>query len=275
MTRDQAIRILHDHAGEIRARGVTRLALFGSTVRGGARADSDVDLLVDIDRRRKFSLLDQAGLQIFLGEMLDCEVEVATRDGLKPFLKDNILAEAVEVFPELGRRNDVEGESDMPRRNPRQPLEDMLEAVDAIDRFLAGKSFADYLATDIMRAAVERNIEIISEASRQIPKDLTARHPGIAWKDIAGIGNILRHGYEIIEDERIWAVARGRRSDDPRRRAARREEGRLLIPPPRHSPGRGEAARPRGSASRLAGLQPARVGGLKTRPYHGNGGGIS
>lgn len=47
MRRDDAIRILREHASEIRAEEVTRLALFGSTARDQARPDSDVDLLVD------------------------------------------------------------------------------------------------------------------------------------------------------------------------------------------------------------------------------------
>lgn len=49
MVRDDAIRILGEHAEEIRAKGVTRLALFGSTARNEARASSDIDVLVDID----------------------------------------------------------------------------------------------------------------------------------------------------------------------------------------------------------------------------------
>ncbi len=49
MDREVAIRILNEHAGEIRTKGATWLALFGSTARGEAQASSDIDLLVDID----------------------------------------------------------------------------------------------------------------------------------------------------------------------------------------------------------------------------------
>jgi uncharacterized protein with HEPN domain len=44
--------------------------------------------------------------------------------------------------------------------------------------------------------AVTRCLEIISEASRLLPDDLKARHPDVAWKQIAGAGNIYRHDYE-------------------------------------------------------------------------------
>ena len=70
MNRDQAIRVLSAHSEEIRRLGVTWLALFGSVARDQARPDSDIDLLVDIDRRRKFSLLDQAGLQQYCEGLL-------------------------------------------------------------------------------------------------------------------------------------------------------------------------------------------------------------
>ena len=98
MDRDQAIGILRRHAAEIRARGVTRLALFGSTARGDARPDSDIDVMVDIDEARKFSLIDLAGLRLYLCDILGRDVDVAERDCLKPYLRENILAEAVDVI---------------------------------------------------------------------------------------------------------------------------------------------------------------------------------
>lgn len=51
----------------------------------------------------------------------------------------------------------------------------------------------------ILRAALERFFEIISEASRHVPAEWRAAHPHIPWKQIAGIGNILRHAYDGID----------------------------------------------------------------------------
>jgi uncharacterized protein with HEPN domain len=60
----------------------------------------------------------------------------------------------------------------------------------------------------VLRHAVQRGIEIISEASRHLPGDLKARHAHIRWPAIAQIGNVLRHEYHSISDRVIWDVVR-------------------------------------------------------------------
>ncbi len=77
-------------------------------------------------------------------------------------------------------------------------LEDILDAIVAIAEDTAGKTFDDYAAERMLRDAVARNVERISEASRHIPNDLKARHPEIPWRKVAGIGNILRHAYRSL-----------------------------------------------------------------------------
>lgn len=208
LTSDEAIRLLRAHEQEIRAQGVTRLALFGSTVRNEARSDSDVDVLVDYDKSKVRSLLDIAGIQILLRDLLGRDVEIAERERLKPFLKDNILAEAVEVFPRPGYRQPQPEGTPMPPRSPRQRLHDIRDAILFIEEHVAGREFPDYLADKMLRAAVERSIEIISEASRRLPEDLTGAHPEIPWAKIRGVGNILRHDYDDVYDDVIWAIAK-------------------------------------------------------------------
>jgi len=53
-------------------------------------------------------------------------------------------------------------------------------------------------------------IEIISEASRRIPDDLKATAPDIPWRDVADIGNFLRHVYERTDPEIVWTVVKFR-----------------------------------------------------------------
>ncbi|MCH9019710.1 MAG: nucleotidyltransferase domain-containing protein [Proteobacteria bacterium] len=98
MDRDRVIDLLNEHARDIRARGVTRLALIGSTARGEAQADSDVDVLAEIDPDRVFTLFDLVGLNDFLAEILGRRVDVVLARGLKPRMEQRIRADRVEVF---------------------------------------------------------------------------------------------------------------------------------------------------------------------------------
>jgi predicted nucleotidyltransferase len=75
--------------------GARNVRVFGSTVRGDARADSDVDLLVDIDADR--TLLDVIALEQDLRALLAQPVDVLTEGGLSPYLQEQILAEAAPL----------------------------------------------------------------------------------------------------------------------------------------------------------------------------------
>jgi len=85
-------------------------------------------------------------------------------------------------------------------------LEDILDAIVAIGTYTSGKSAGDYASERMLRDAVERNVERISEASRHIPRGFTVTHPEIPWRKVADIGNILRHAYPIVDDSLIWEV---------------------------------------------------------------------
>lgn len=98
MRKDEAIRILEDHADEIRARGVTRLALFGSTARNEAGPHSDIDVVVDIAPGRKFSLIDLASLRVLLCEIFGREADVVVDEDLRDGFRDGIAHERVQVF---------------------------------------------------------------------------------------------------------------------------------------------------------------------------------
>ena len=205
-TRDDVMRALRAHEAEIRAHGVVRLALFGSTVRNEARPDSDVDVLIEYDHTRAPSGFDIVDLQLRLSDLLDRNVQVADRKHLKPFLKDRILAEAVEIFPQPGRREPLPEGFIMPPRSPRQRLEDMIEAIRFIEEHAAGRSLDSYLRDAVLRAAIERKVEIISEASRHIPAALLDGHPHIPWARVRAIGNILRHEYDDVYPTVIWTI---------------------------------------------------------------------
>lgn len=97
----------------------------------------------------------------------------------------------------------------MPSKPVDAVLRDIQHHIDLAANFSAGfdrASFKDDIKTVY---AVTRCLEIISEASRRLPDDMKARHPAIAWKQMAAAGNVYRHDYEDVAAELVWeTVAR-------------------------------------------------------------------
>jgi hypothetical protein len=97
LTRERTVQLLVASEAEIRALGVERLALFGSVLRGDARPDSDVDLLVQFSPGAK--TFDRfLALSELLEERLGRHVELVTTEALSPFIGPRILAEAQDVL---------------------------------------------------------------------------------------------------------------------------------------------------------------------------------
>ncbi|MBP2560320.1 putative nucleotidyltransferase [Neorhizobium galegae] len=98
MTRNEAIEKLRQQADAIRALGATSLFLFGSVARDEAGPSSDLDLFIDYDPDKKFSLVDLTGIKLFLEDELSTDVDVTTRNSLHPRLKDKIEHSAIRIF---------------------------------------------------------------------------------------------------------------------------------------------------------------------------------
>ena len=77
---------------ELRRHGVKSLAVFGSIARGEARADSDLDVLVEFNR--PVGLFEFIRLKYFLEELTGCRVDLVTPDAIRPGMRNNILSEA-------------------------------------------------------------------------------------------------------------------------------------------------------------------------------------
>jgi len=82
----------------LRERGLAALALFGSTARGTARPNSDIDVLIDVAPGVRFSLVDLVSVKDFLEDRLGRTVDVVTREGLDPAIRDRVIREARGVF---------------------------------------------------------------------------------------------------------------------------------------------------------------------------------
>lgn len=85
-------------------------------------------------------------------------------------------------------------------------LGDMKKAILEIRKLLSGKSVEALSADNVTRAAYERFLEILSEASRHIPEASKAQFPQIQWRQIADLGNVIRHIYHRIDLEILWNI---------------------------------------------------------------------
>ena len=83
-------------------------------------------------------------------------------------------------------------------------LRDILHHIDLAATFVKGLDRASFKNDVKTIYAVTRCLEIISEASRRLPDELKKRHPSIAWKRMAGAGNIYRHDYEDVAAHYVW-----------------------------------------------------------------------
>lgn len=90
--------------------------------------------------------------------------------------------------------------------DPRPWLDDMLDGIVWIERMTVGKSLVDFRADRPLRDAVERNLERISEASRHLPEAIKDAHPQIPWRQVAQVGNILRHAYRRVDPALVWEI---------------------------------------------------------------------
>ena len=93
-------------------------------------------------------------------------------------------------------------------RNVAAIIGEMITAVAGIEHTISGASPESFAADWTKRHAVQRGIEIVSEASRRLPPRALDRHPEIPWPKIKAVGNILRHEYHAIADEVIWNIAK-------------------------------------------------------------------
>lgn len=92
----------------------------------------------------------------------------------------------------------------MPSKNPAQRLLDILENIEWARQFTAGMRFEEFVRDRKTAYAVNRALEIISEASRRLPAEIRARHSEIDWRRIAAAGNVYRHDYDAVDPEFLW-----------------------------------------------------------------------
>ncbi len=86
-------------------------------------------------------------------------------------------------------------------------LTDIVEAAQAIERFLMRQDFEEFEQNEMMNSAVLQKLTVIGEAASRLPKEFTGRFPEIPWADVIGFRNIAVHEYFAIRWDIAWVAA--------------------------------------------------------------------
>ncbi|MBF0167166.1 MAG: DUF86 domain-containing protein [Alphaproteobacteria bacterium] len=83
-------------------------------------------------------------------------------------------------------------------------LADMVEAVERVRRYIKGMDRDAFCEDERTQDAVARNLEIMGEAVRGLPQEVTQRYPDVPWSKLSEMRNILVHEYHAVASELLW-----------------------------------------------------------------------
>ena len=86
-------------------------------------------------------------------------------------------------------------------------LQDIIEACDLLQAFLAGMDASAFLASELHKAAALHKLAVIGEAAARLPQAFRETHPQVEWRDIIAFRNIAVHAYFSVQWDIVWATA--------------------------------------------------------------------
>ena len=95
MKRDEVLKRISENQDALDAFPIKRLAIFGSVARNAADEDSDIDILIEFEPEARVGLFLFLEIKEVLEKILNCRVDLVTRDALKPQLRQSILSKAI------------------------------------------------------------------------------------------------------------------------------------------------------------------------------------
>lgn len=95
---NSVLETLRAHKGELNRRGVVHASVFGSTARSMQTAQSDVDIVIDLDALRPLNVFDYAAIKDEIRAIVGGKVDVVLREGLKKTLRQRVESEAIDAF---------------------------------------------------------------------------------------------------------------------------------------------------------------------------------
>lgn len=197
---DRLIRERREEILEIATRhGAANVRLVGSVARGEEDPESDVDLLVD-----EGPATDSWNLRSDLEKLLGRHVDVITDRNIHPLLRPHILPDAIPLdrpLPHIPRRLTKK------KKDDRIYLEHILYSWAKVQEY-TGAERRTFFESDLARDASILRLQNLTESTQKLSAELKARHPEIAWGEIAGLRNRLVHGYlpGHLDLEILWTA---------------------------------------------------------------------
>lgn len=96
--------------------------------------------------------------------------------------------------------------SDVPAREWRFYVEDMIACAEKVAAYTAGLDQANFVASGLNYDATLRNIALIGEAATRIPEEIRRENPQIPWRLVIATRNRLIHGYLGIDNDTLWSI---------------------------------------------------------------------
>ena len=190
MTLEQLIGVKGEDIKRIAAKhGVYNVRVFASVARGDQTPRSDLNILVSLREPLGLEIVD---LHEYLEELLGVKVDLVTEGAVirKPLLWQSIREDLV-----------------MSKRDVRLFLHEMLQAIEKITSYTSGFTYAGFENTSLVQDAVLRNIEVIGEAARSIPREVQSRYAAIPWKQMVGFRDVAVHADFDVDLAEVWRIA--------------------------------------------------------------------
>ena len=93
------------------------------------------------------------------------------------------------------------------KKDPKIFLAHILESIGEIERNIQNLTEEEFLANTTIQDAIIRRLEIIGEATKNLPEPFKSEHPNIEWRKVAGLRDVIVHGYFRLSLKLIWKIA--------------------------------------------------------------------
>lgn len=195
----EVLALIRERRSEWRDLGVERVRVFGSVARQEAGAESDVDVLLDLEADA--GLLTLARARDFFEHLLGYRTDAVTEAALKPPLRREVLLDAVDAFdPKLHP----------PRRGRKRwkwRVYELLTDIDALRDYTAGCTLVSFSADPLTRDATLLRLLRIGEGTKYLPQSLQDTYPEIPWATLCDVRNLVAHDYFGLDASLVWVSA--------------------------------------------------------------------